>query len=95
MTITIDSDLIALVLVGLIAGTAAASLLERGARAGANWLRNIIIGVLGAFIGALIFDVLNINDDIPEILSGTISVADIAVAFVGAVLLILIARRVL
>jgi uncharacterized membrane protein YeaQ/YmgE (transglycosylase-associated protein family) len=95
MTITIDADLIALLLVGLIAGTAAASLLERSTHASANWIRNIIIGVLGAFIGALIFDLLNLNDDIPEILSGTISVADIVVAFVGAVILIVIARRVL
>jgi uncharacterized membrane protein YeaQ/YmgE (transglycosylase-associated protein family) len=95
MTITIDSDLIALLLVGLIAGTAAASLLERSTYASANWVRNVIIGVLGAFIGALIFDVLNLNDDIPEILSGTISVADIVVAFVGAVVLLVVARRVL
>ena len=95
MTITIDADLIALLLVGLIAGTAAASLLERSTSATSKWLRNVIIGVLGAIVGALIFDVLDLHDNIPDVLTGTISVADIAIAFVGAMLLIVIARRVL
>lgn len=94
MTITIDADLIALLVVGFIAGTAAASML--GSRSESRmWLRNGILGVLGALIGKVIFDLLEITDDIPDVLSGTITVADILVAIVGALLLIVVARRVI
>lgn len=93
MTITIDGDLIALLIIGFIAGTAAAGLV--GSRSSTRlWLRNGFIGVLGAFLGTLIFDALDITDDIPEFLTGTITVADILIAIVGAIILIVVARRV-
>jgi uncharacterized membrane protein YeaQ/YmgE (transglycosylase-associated protein family) len=93
MTITIDADLVALLIIGFIAGTAAASL--AGSRSAARmWLRNGVLGVLGAFLGSAIFDLLDVTDDIPHALMGTITVADILVAIVGAIILIVAARRV-
>ncbi len=93
MTITIDADLVALLLIGFVAGTAAASI--TGSRhATRMWLRNGIIGILGAFLGTVIFDLLNLTDNIPDVLTGTISVADILIAIVGAVVLMVIARNV-
>ena len=90
MTITIDADLVALLIIGFIAGTAAAAVLGRGRR---SMLWNGLIGVLGAFLGTVLFDALNLNDDIPEFLQGSISVADIVVAIVGAAIIMLVANR--
>jgi len=95
MTITIDAHFVALVIVGLVAGTAAAIVFERSVSARSRWLRNLAIGIVGAFLGKLIFDALNLNDQIPDILTGTITTADILIAFVGAAILILIARAIL
>jgi uncharacterized membrane protein YeaQ/YmgE (transglycosylase-associated protein family) len=50
MTITIDAELVALIVVGFVAGTAAAVLFE-GRSARASWIRNGIIGMIGAFLG--------------------------------------------
>ncbi len=92
MTITINADLVALLLIGFVAGTAAASLMG-GRNAPSMWLQNGIIGLLGAFLGKIIFDTLNIT--VPEVLTGTIGVADILVAIVGALILMFVARRVM
>jgi uncharacterized membrane protein YeaQ/YmgE (transglycosylase-associated protein family) len=94
MTITIDAHFIALLIVGLVAGTAAAIVFERGVSARSRWLRNLVIGIIGAFLGKLIFDTLSLNDKIPNILTGTITTADILIAFIGAAILILIARAI-
>jgi uncharacterized membrane protein YeaQ/YmgE (transglycosylase-associated protein family) len=91
MTITVDADLIALIIIGFVAGSTAAMLFERRRDSNAMWVRNIIIGVIGAFIGAFLFDQLGLRDDIPGILMGEITPADILVAFVGAAVLMLIA----
>ncbi|HVO71018.1 MAG TPA: GlsB/YeaQ/YmgE family stress response membrane protein, partial [Aggregatilineaceae bacterium] len=93
-TITIDAHFVALLIVGLVAGTAAAIVFERGVSARSKWLRNLVIGIVGAFLGKLIFDALNLSDKIPSVLTGTITTADILIAFVGASILILIARRI-
>jgi uncharacterized membrane protein YeaQ/YmgE (transglycosylase-associated protein family) len=94
MTITIDAHFVALLIVGLVAGTAAAIVFERGVSARSRWLRNLLIGIIGAFLGKLIFDALNLNDKIPNVLTGTITTADILIAFIGAAILILIARAI-
>jgi uncharacterized membrane protein YeaQ/YmgE (transglycosylase-associated protein family) len=91
MTITIDAQLVSLLFVGFIAGTAAALLFE-GKQSHSMSLRNGVIGIVGAFLGKLIFDQLKIEDDIPAVLQGTITVADILIAIVGAAILMLIAR---
>jgi uncharacterized membrane protein YeaQ/YmgE (transglycosylase-associated protein family) len=92
MTITIDANLVSLLLIGFVAGTAAANLMG-GRKAATMWLQNGVLGLLGAFLGKIIFDALNIT--MPEIFRGTITVADILVAIVGAVILIFVARRVI
>jgi uncharacterized membrane protein YeaQ/YmgE (transglycosylase-associated protein family) len=92
MTITIDANLVALLLVGFVAGTAAATIMG-GRNAPSMWLQNGIIGVLGAFLGKIIFDLLNIT--VPEVLTGTITVADVLIAMIGALVLMFVARRVI
>jgi uncharacterized membrane protein YeaQ/YmgE (transglycosylase-associated protein family) len=94
MTITIDAHVVALFIVGLVAGTAAAIVFERSVKARSKWLRNLVIGVVGAYLGKFIFDFLGLNDAIPSILKGTITAADILIAFVGAAIPIVIARRI-
>ncbi|HLA45432.1 MAG TPA: GlsB/YeaQ/YmgE family stress response membrane protein [Aggregatilineales bacterium] len=92
MTITIDENLVSLLIIGFVAGTAAAVVFESSSATNAMWLRNIAIGVVGAFLGAFIFDLLELNDDIPAILTGTITPAQMLIAFVGAAILMGIAR---
>jgi uncharacterized membrane protein YeaQ/YmgE (transglycosylase-associated protein family) len=94
MTITIDAHFVALLIVGLVAGTSAAIVFERGVSARSRWLRNLVIGIIGAFLGKLIFDALDLTDKIPNILTGTLTAADILIAFVGAAILIVIARAI-
>lgn len=93
MTITIDAGTFALILVGLLSGTAAALLVDRSARSGQKLLRNVIIGVAGALVGEILFDALDLTDDIPEFFTATITVADILVAFLGALLLMFTWQR--
>jgi uncharacterized membrane protein YeaQ/YmgE (transglycosylase-associated protein family) len=70
------------IVVGLIAGFLA-SLVVGG---GYGWLGDIIIGVVGAFIGGALFRTLHWSPPFRG-LAGTISVA-----FIGAVLLLLLLR---
>jgi uncharacterized membrane protein YeaQ/YmgE (transglycosylase-associated protein family) len=92
MNITIDAEIVALIVLGLIAGTAAAAVFERGRQSSRSWLRNVLIGVLGALLGALIFGALDLEDDIPNVLTGAITVADMLIAVVCAGLLMVVAR---
>lgn len=94
MTITIDAGTFALLLVGLLAGTAAALMADDSRRGGEKVLRNVIVGVAGALLGGVLFEALDLYDDIPDLLMGTITAADILVAFVGAFLLMLVFRRI-
>jgi uncharacterized membrane protein YeaQ/YmgE (transglycosylase-associated protein family) len=86
MTIQVG-QLIAWLLIGAMAG-ALAGYVVRGR--GYGLLGNMLIGLVGAVIGGVIFNLLNIN------LAGwpTVSLADLLVAFVGAVILIAVARAV-
>ncbi|MBI5930510.1 MAG: GlsB/YeaQ/YmgE family stress response membrane protein [Chloroflexi bacterium] len=88
-----SQDILALLIVGAMAGTAAASILrgQKPART-SDWIRNTVIGVLGALVGGFLFDVLNLNQDLPKILSGTLTPADVLVAFVGALIVIAASR---
>jgi uncharacterized membrane protein YeaQ/YmgE (transglycosylase-associated protein family) len=82
-------EIIAFVVMALIAGTAAATLLGNRKGAKGGWLRNTIIGVIGALVGQFLFDLLNL--ELPEILQGTITLAGIIVAFLGALLVMVVA----
>ncbi|MCL4880508.1 MAG: GlsB/YeaQ/YmgE family stress response membrane protein [Anaerolineae bacterium] len=83
------ATIVTYLIIGAIAGTAAAALLEKSSRRKGQWLRNTLIGVLGAIVGQFIFDLLDIK------LTGfweeaSLSLADVLVAFVGAVFVIFI-----
>lgn len=85
-------EVVALVLVGALAGTAAASIMGWRKRRSGSLLRNTGIGILGALVGGLIFGLLDI--DLGEFLSATISLADLISALVGAIIVILVIERV-
>lgn len=79
------------IILGAIAGTAAAAVVERSSRRKGQAVRNTIIGILGAILGNFLFSIFNIN--LPSILSeAQLSLADVLVAFVGAVIVIFIVR---
>ncbi len=77
-------NIIVLLIVGLIAG-ALASMVVRGGGMGILW--DIVVGVIGAFLGGWIFGALGIG-------LGAGIIGEIVVAFVGAVILLLILRAV-
>ena len=81
------SELVALGIIGLLAGSLAGLLVKRK-REGFGWITNLIFGLLGAFVGGIIFDRLNINLGLEKI---TIELNQIAAAFVGALLVIIVA----
>ncbi len=90
-----SQDILALLIIGALAGTAAASVLRgQASTKRSDWIRNTVIGVLGALVGGFLFDVLNLNDDLPKILSGTLTPADVLVAFVGALIVIAASRMI-
>lgn len=76
-------DLLTWLIVGLIAGVLA-SLVMGGT--GYGIIGDIIIGIVGAFVGGWIFDALAVNAPF-EGLAGTIFVA-----FIGAVVLLFVIR---
>ena len=77
--------LIAWLVVGLIAGWLAGQFMRGG---GYSLVGDIVIGVIGAFIGVFVFSIL-----LPGSSVGLIG--SIVVAFIGAVILIALARLVM
>src|SRR5262245_11891222 len=75
------------IIIGLIAGFLAGAII-RGRRFG--FITSVIVGLLGSIIGGFLFAALHIC--VPAFLQGeiTIRIIDIVVAFVGAVILLLI-----
>lgn len=80
-------DIILLLIVGLLAGTAASSIFMRGHT---NALVNTILGIAGAILGQFVLDVLDL--DLPSALNEGISMAAVLTAFIGAAIVLLIAR---
>ncbi len=78
-------DLVTLLIVGLVAG-----LLARFAVGGLGYglLGDLVIGVAGAFLGSWLFQALRVRNPVSGI-AGTI-----LVAFIGAVLLLVILRAI-
>ncbi len=74
-------------IIGLLAGSLAGLLVKRK-REGFGWLTNLIFGLIGAFVGGTIFDRLGINLGLDKI---TIDLNQIVAAFVGALLVIIVA----
>ena len=84
-------NLLSLIIVGAIAGTAAASVLSLRSRKNSSvmdWIRNTIIGILGAIVGGFLFDVLDL--DLPDALDASVSLASVIIAFIGALLVIFV-----
>jgi uncharacterized membrane protein YeaQ/YmgE (transglycosylase-associated protein family) len=88
MTINVG-QLIVWLIIGSLAGFLA-GLVVRGR--GFGMLGNMLIGLVGALIGGLIFALLDIR--ITGLPTFTFSLADLLVAFIGAVILLLLARLV-
>jgi uncharacterized membrane protein YeaQ/YmgE (transglycosylase-associated protein family) len=84
MTIQIG-QLIVWLITGALAGYLAGLLVRRR---GFGAVGNIVIGLMGALVGGLIFQLLNIR--ISGLPTFTFSLADLLVAIVGAVVLMLI-----
>jgi uncharacterized membrane protein YeaQ/YmgE (transglycosylase-associated protein family) len=90
VTVTFNlNQVITSVIVGLIAG-ALASVLVRGRRF--SFLGSIILGILGAIVGGFVFSLLNIQVDPTSALASSITIrlVDILVAFIGALIILVI-----
>ncbi len=83
----VPEQVITWVLIGMIAGVLA-GLLIRGR--GLGFTSSVMVGMLGALLGGLLFSILHIP--LPFAFSGGITLpwADIFVAFVGAVIILLL-----
>jgi uncharacterized membrane protein YeaQ/YmgE (transglycosylase-associated protein family) len=83
----VPEQIITWVIIGLIAGLVA-GLLIRGR--GLGFVSSVVLGLLGALLGGFLFTVFQIP--VPAAFNGgiTLSWADMFVAFVGAVLILLV-----
>jgi len=83
------SEIIARIIVGALAGAAAASVMGMRGRSKSSmtvWLRNTIIGIIGGLVGGFLLGVLDV--DLPEFLDAAITLADLLIAFIGAIIVI-------
>jgi uncharacterized membrane protein YeaQ/YmgE (transglycosylase-associated protein family) len=82
----VPEQVIAWVIVGLIAGLFAGFLI-RGQRFG--FVSSVVVGLLGALLGGFLFSVLEIK--LPSAFDGgvTLAWADMVVAFLGAVIILI------
>jgi uncharacterized membrane protein YeaQ/YmgE (transglycosylase-associated protein family) len=84
MTITLNlANVIVWLIVGLLAGSAAATVLSRRRR-GFGYVANTLIGMVGALIGGFLFEALRIN--IPALRAIQIDLQQIFAAFIGALI---------
>ncbi len=81
------SSIIVWIVVGAIAGWLASVVM--GTRRGQSLLEDIVVGIVGGLIGGFVLDLLDIGGEV----SG-INIASIVVAFIGAVILLVILRAV-
>lgn len=91
MTIQLTFDLIDLIIfliIAFIAGTAASALLVRYRYRSA--VVTTILGMIGAFVGQYLFRALDLQLS-GEFFQRAISIADITIAFLGAVIILLLA----
>jgi uncharacterized membrane protein YeaQ/YmgE (transglycosylase-associated protein family) len=83
----VPEQVIAWVIVGLLAGLLAGFLI-RGRRFG--FISSVVVGLLGALLGGFLFSVLEIK--VPSTFDGglTLAWADMLVAFIGAVIILIL-----
>lgn len=84
MSITL-SKIIVWLIIGAVGGTLAGALV-RWKRVGFGWWTNLGIGLVGALVGGLLFQLLGILPGLEQI---AISLRDIVSAFVGSILFLL------
>ncbi len=77
-----NTDLLIFLAIGLVAGWLAGLVLGGG-----GLLRNLIVGVIGAFVGAYVLTAANISLPI-----GNLLLSQIVTATIGAIIVIIIAR---
>ncbi|MEO0561254.1 MAG: GlsB/YeaQ/YmgE family stress response membrane protein [Chloroflexota bacterium] len=83
------TTIIVWLIIGVLAGTAAGSVLSRG-KGGYGVVRNTVLGLVGAVIGGFIFELLNIQ--IGTLASISINLQQLLAAFLGAILFVVIVR---
>jgi len=89
VTISLDFGTILIwALIGLVAGFLASKLVTGH---GKGVFADIIVGIIGALAGGFLFEILNINFTIP----GHTIITEMVIAFVGAVILLVIMRVVM
>lgn len=82
------SEVIVWLIIGALAGSLAARVMHPFRwRTGYGIVGNTILGLIGALVGGLVVKALDIGPFFPEI---TVSLHDIIVAFIGAVLFLLL-----
>jgi uncharacterized membrane protein YeaQ/YmgE (transglycosylase-associated protein family) len=81
----VPGQVITWIIVGLLAGTLA-GLLIRGRRFG--FISSVVVGLLGALLGGFLFSLLGIQ--IPVTGGITLAWADMLVAFIGAIIILLL-----
>ncbi len=84
MSITL-SKIIVWIIIGAAGGTLAGALV-RWQRAGFGWWYNLGIGLIGAVVGGVLFQLFNI---LPGLENIAISLRDIVSAFAGSILFLL------
>jgi uncharacterized membrane protein YeaQ/YmgE (transglycosylase-associated protein family) len=80
------AQIITWLFIGLMAGVSARSIMRQEMR----FAETLLAGLLGAVIGGYLFDQLDIG--MPDFLEHNFTLGDIVVAFIGAVLLIILAQ---
>lgn len=85
-------DIIAWLVVGLIAGWLASMVMKTDAQQG--MLADIIVGIIGAFIGGWVLSLFGVGNATPGSDPSTLNVVSIFTAFVGAVILLGLLRLV-
>jgi uncharacterized membrane protein YeaQ/YmgE (transglycosylase-associated protein family) len=78
------SDVISLLIIGMLAGTFAGMLIKRN-RTGLGYMMNLVIGVVGAVIGGAIVRLFKIDFNWGEVV---LRWEDLAAAFVGSLLFV-------
>lgn len=83
MTISLDQIIVWLV-IGAVAGALAGMVIKRG-----GLLGNVGVGLVGALIGGVLFKLLGLDLGLGRI---SVSLEDVAAAFAGSLLLIIVLR---
>lgn len=87
---TLDlGTIIVWLIIGALAGTAAGTVLS-GGKGGYGFIRNTLIGLVGAVIGGFLFDVFRVSIGVLQAIQ--INAQQLLAAFLGAVLFVILLR---